>query len=54
MILFSCNNGDGYGECKRWYENGQLQSQQFNKDEKNEGEWKRWYENGQLKTSMVL
>ena len=37
------------GECKWWYENGQLEEQAFYRDGKLEGEYKWWYENGQLK-----
>ena len=39
---------NGKGECKFWYENGQLKEQVSYRNGKREGEFKLWRENGQL------
>ena len=41
-------NGRIEGECKRYYENGQLLQICNYKNNKNEGEYKEYYINGQL------
>ena len=36
------------GECKEWYDNGQLYQHCYYKDGKRNGEYKSWHDNGQL------
>jgi hypothetical protein len=47
---FTIVNGKVEGECKIWWDNGELREHYFYKDGKLEGEYKSWYDNGQLTT----
>ena len=47
-------NFDNYtGECKEYYENGQLWCQSFYKDGKMDGEYKWYYEKGKLRCQKI-
>ena len=42
------DNNERHGECKWWYENGQLRAHSFYVNGKRHGEYKSWWGNGQL------
>ena len=43
------DNGQRHGECKLWYDNGQLRVHCFFVNGRFHGEFKWWYENDQIR-----
>lgn len=50
QLKYKKNYKDGkeHGECKEWYENGQLYVQEYYINGKRHGEYKTWFSNGKL------